>query len=56
VKSDKLTYKAYTVNDIIYDAFEIIKVKGKNNQLKELPVDIKEERRFENTLKDPDDN
>jgi 3',5'-cyclic AMP phosphodiesterase CpdA len=56
IENDKLTYKAYTVNDKIYDAFEIIKAKGKNNVLKELQVDIKEERRFENTLKDPDEN
>lgn len=56
VEKDKIIYKAYTVDDKIYDAFELIKVDGENNILKDLPVDVKEERRFKNTLTDPDEN
>jgi 3',5'-cyclic AMP phosphodiesterase CpdA len=55
IDEGKLVYEALTVDGRIYDAFELIKVKGQNNQLKELPVDIKTQRTFENTLIDPDE-
>lgn len=55
VDEGKLRYEALTVDGRVYDAFELTKVKGENNQLKELPVDIETKRTFKNTLNDPDD-
>lgn len=55
VEENRLVYHARTVDGKIYDAFELQKVEGGNNILKELPVDITTKRTFKNTLTDPDD-
>lgn len=49
IDGSRLIYQAFTANGLLYDAFQVTKdVKG-NKTMSRLPVEVKEEMRFENT-------
>lgn len=55
VNENKLTYQAFTVSGELYDGFELEKTAGQNRNLREIKSEQETERRFDNTLKDPDE-
>lgn len=50
IDKNKLTYKAIQVTGEVYDAFELIKKKGKPNKLIEIKPEVMQERTMKNTL------
>jgi len=45
----RLTYKAYTANGLLYDAFRLDKKKNGTKRISRLPVEVDKEFRYENT-------
>jgi len=50
IDGSKLTYKAFTANGLLYDAFRLDKRSNGNKRITRLPVEVDSEYRFENTL------
>jgi len=54
ISKDKLSYHSYTIDDRIYDGFQITKNDSGIKTISEIQPEVKE-RRFTNTLADPDE-
>lgn len=53
VEDQKLVFRAFTATGQLYDGFELLKTPEGNKQLREIRPEIKQERRFSNTLAPP---
>lgn len=53
VEKEKLVFKSFTVTGELYDGFELLKTGAGTKQIREIRPEIKQERRFENTLGAP---
>jgi hypothetical protein len=53
VNAGKLVFKSFTVTGELYDGFELLKSAAGRKQIREISPEIKQERRFENTLAPP---
>jgi 3',5'-cyclic AMP phosphodiesterase CpdA len=49
IDGSKLTYKAFTANGLLYDAFQLIKKSNGAKRISRLSVDVDKEYRYENT-------
>jgi hypothetical protein len=49
IDGSKLTYKAFTANGLLYDAFQLVKKSSGAKRISRLPVDVAKEYRYENT-------
>lgn len=49
IDGSKLTYKAFTANGLLYDAFQLIKKSNGAKRISRLTVDVDKEYRYENT-------